>query len=160
MNQADVPLTVLARAEAETTRIYKAAGVKLVYANADGGADYSYVLRIVSRALSAKEVNEQALGVAIGTKDVRGSMAYAFYGRIQHFTEMTDAEPGLILGHVMAHELGHLLLPFHSHTVAGLMRAIWDRQQATRAQMGGLLFSPEQSTLIRRTIEAGDHRAN
>ena len=46
---------------------------------------------------------------------------------------------GVIFGHAISHELGHLIgLP---HTSIGIMRAQWGRQEWVAAVAGGLVFS-------------------
>jgi hypothetical protein len=55
----------------------------------------------------------------------------------------------IILGHAMAHELGHLLLGMNSHSRDGLMRAQWNRGDLAEAVRGNLLFSAQESTRMR-----------
>jgi hypothetical protein len=43
-----------------------------------------------------------------------------------------------ILGLVMAHEVGHLLLGSHSHSTSGIILASWQRQELTAAGKGAL----------------------
>jgi hypothetical protein len=57
-------------------------------------------------------------------------------------------EVPIILGSVMAHEIGHLLLGLNSHSGSGVMQPRWERKQVRQAMMGTLLFTPEQSQLI------------
>ena len=49
----------------------------------------------------------------------------------------------------MAHELGHLLLPYNAHSRTGIMTATFDEQQAIRASKGALAFSADEARLIR-----------
>ena len=49
------------------------------------------------------------------------------------------------LGHVMAHELGHLLLGSNSHSGMGIMRAHWQSEELRRLSRGGLWFTNEQA---------------
>jgi hypothetical protein len=62
-----------------------------------------------------------------------------------------DAE-SKILGHVIAHEMGHLLLPPNSHSQSGVMNADWDSEQLLRMVKGLLQFTPEQGELIRSHV--------
>jgi hypothetical protein len=48
--------------------------------------------------------------------------------------------------------MGHLLLPYGSHAVSGLMKERWDHQQALLAATGSLTFEPSQATLIRARV--------
>jgi hypothetical protein len=59
---------------------------------------------------------------------------------------------GIILGHAIAHELGHLLMPGQPHSNEGLMRAEWGYRQAEDAIGGRLLFQPAHAGLIRSRL--------
>jgi uncharacterized protein YqgC (DUF456 family) len=92
--------------------------------------------------------------VAPGTRETRGTLAYAFYDRIKEVTITTiGADAGLILGHVIAHEIGHLLLPYNSHAQTGLMRGGRDTQQAMRAATGALTFTSKEAALILERLQ-------
>jgi hypothetical protein len=49
-----------------------------------------------------------------------------------------------LLGHVVAHELGHLLLCSSAHTHAGVMRARWETEDLRGLSHAGLVFLPGQ----------------
>ena len=56
-----------------------------------------------------------------------------------------------ILGRVIAHELGHLVLgPSHSPT--GIMKANWTAKDFDHVNIGMLMFSAEQGELIRSSL--------
>lgn len=61
-------------------------------------------------------------------------------------------DPAKILGYVMAHELGHLLLGRGAHSFTGIMRGGWDRHQILSVEMSSLRFTNEQARLIRSTV--------
>jgi hypothetical protein len=70
-----------------------------------------------------------------------------FMSRVQR---TAAANPGIIdipglLGHVIAHEIGHLLLKSSAHAPEGLMRADFLRADLKKAAQRQLLFSPEQA---------------
>jgi hypothetical protein len=50
----------------------------------------------------------------------------------------------MMVGGVMAHEIGHLLLGSNSHSETGLMREIWSLKDLTRNRPDDWLFSPAQ----------------
>ena len=80
--------------------------------------------------------------------------AYVFYDRVKMFSNTIEIIPnnktvGIILGHVIAHELGHLLIPGDAHTPVGIMRGEWDYRQWKMAAAGTLLFDPTQAKLMR-----------
>ena len=154
VNEADVPSHVLSQAQDEASRIYQGHGIRLVWTDPDTErGDYRFTVKILPRTLTGKGVDGRAMGVAPGTRETRGTLAYAFYDRIKEVTITIGADAGLILGHVIAHEIGHLLLPYNSHAKTGLMRGGWDTQQAMRAATGALTFTPKEAALILERLQ-------
>ena len=89
-----------------------------------------------------------------GFADV-GGPASVFWGRIQELAYSVDGDPNeapVILGAVIAHEVGHLLLGTNSHSPTGIMCANWDREYLRLASRSRQLFSPEQSAVLRATV--------
>ena len=154
VNEADVPSHVLSQAQDEASRIYQGHGIRLVWTDPDTErGDYRFTVKIIPRTLTGKGVDGRAMGVAPGTRETRGTLAYAFYDRIKEVTITIGADASLILGHVIAHEIGHLLLPYNSHAKTGLMRGGWDTQQAMRAATGALTFTPKEAALILERLQ-------
>ena len=155
LNEGGVAASVLARAKAEAARIYQRLGVNLVWSR-EGGEEHRLTIKIVATPLDARDVSAAALGVAPATGSDRGAIAYAFYERIRQFSENHSVEIVPILGSVIAHELGHLLLPHGSHSRGGVMNGVWDDVQAVRAAEGLLSFSASESMSIRATLRASE----
>lgn len=88
------------------------------------------------------------IGLARTRAAERGRVADVYWDTIEKFRPFSAR----VLGHVMAHEIGHLLLPTRAHSRDGLMRASWDRRDVERLKTGGLLFTRDQGDLIRRKI--------
>lgn len=68
-----------------------------------------------------------------------------------------DNEPleiPILLGTVIAHELGHLLLGDPRHSALGIMQPRWGSDQIHQAWCGRLLFTAEQADLIRAKVRA------
>ncbi len=59
----------------------------------------------------------------------------------------------MILGHLMAHEMGHLLLGQNSHSAKGIMHVPWSRFSLARAASGKLLFTPKEANRIRAQVQ-------
>ena len=59
------------------------------------------------------DLPENTMGMASDSGGERGRVAYIFYSRTE---QLTPLYRGRLLGHFMAHELGHLLLPQYSHS--------------------------------------------
>ena len=177
----NVPLNIVALAKDEVTRIYRDAGVKIIWINAassgsrsllpqsSGTSDPGFALVVLPREMTdqmtvaTEAVATEALGVAIGTREHRGRMAYVFYSRVEriarthlnvsHDAVRRDLYSIVVLAHAMAHEIGHLLLPY-GHSPTGLMRADWNAKDLDLALVGRLNFTSEQAELIRGRLLA------
>ena len=57
-----------------------------------------------------------------------------------------------LLGHAIAHEIGHLLLNSSAHSPAGIMRARWNTKDLLRAARGDLLFNALQAESMRGEV--------
>jgi hypothetical protein len=94
------------------------------------------------------------VGISFSGKDGKGCYADLFYEPIQQLQEETHVSPSVILGHAMAHELGHLLLGTSSHSPNGLMRSHWTGEDLANASKGNLRFTWEQSlTIVNRLAQ-------
>ena len=80
--------------------------------------------------------------------------AIIFYQRALDLARTGYVHEQEILAAAMAHEIGHLLLGSNSHSSTGIMRAKWNRDELELARLGRLLFTPEQSALIRAEVLA------
>jgi hypothetical protein len=61
---------------------------------------------------------------------------------------ISAAGPDRVLGHAMAHELGHVLLGARAHSEAGLMLPNWDARNLKDMSKGRLHFTKEQAERI------------
>ncbi len=104
--------------------------------------------------------SRHALGQAF-SGEVGSQYATVFHDRV--LAMVASRKPGseaLVLGHVIAHELGHLLLGTSAHSRFGLMAAGWSAAELERAPAGLLEFSSAEAAtiraaVIRRNIAAG-----
>ena len=74
--------------------------------------------------------------------------ANVFYNRVEQRTEVERISLEQVLGHAMAHELGHLLLGSNSHSSTGIMSGKWRADELKRAAKGDLLFTAQQARII------------
>src|SRR5262245_59037322 len=152
LDDARVPREWLRQAKNELERIYREIDVELVWWDPTPCGDQAVPRHLLTIAIRRnavslrKGLSEDTIGITSGTAVERGRVAYVFYDRTERFTPL---HRGKYLGHFMAHELGHLLLPQYAHSARGLMRAQWNRDDLERAQHGQLKFTPEQASLIR-----------
>jgi hypothetical protein len=96
---------------------------------------------------------EDAIGMAATTPTDNGRIAYVFYDRLQIDPLQSDDSNVAALAFVMAHEIGHLLLPYGSHSETGVMRGRWDRKTFRRLEVQRLRFTPLQGRQIRHLLD-------
>lgn len=98
-------------------------------------------LRVLPR--SAGSVND-VFGVAFLSAEGTGCYSDVYYDRATDLHADWNVSLADILGAVMAHELGHLLLGSNSHTPLGIMQGHWQPEELRRLARGGLLFTAAQ----------------
>jgi hypothetical protein len=77
----------------------------------------------------------------------RGSAIHVFCDRVLH-TGPERLGP-ILLGHVMAHELGHVLEGVDRHSPIGVMKAHWTRDDYDDMLRHPLVFAPDDVLMIR-----------
>jgi hypothetical protein len=96
---------------------------------------FEMVVRIIDAPVLNQTVHPDACGVAyvIGETD-RGWLATAFSDRISSAAVRVGVDAGVLLGLVISHELGHLLLGSGYHGGSGVMRADWSEELFNHAR--------------------------
>ena len=153
MDQAEVPPVTRQRAQDVATRVFHLAGLALVWVDAEACQARCLTVRIVTQPVTAQSRDPHMLGVALRMPEARGMNLWVFYPRIRAYSAELGLDRSELLGYVMAHELGHLLLPHGAHSAAGLMRPALDRAQVRAAIAGLLTFTPDQAALIRARLQ-------
>src|SRR5262245_105098 len=157
-NRANLRPEMLKAAEDDAATIYRVAGVQMTWVNtgpSDVGDDYAvdFTVTIVSGKEAgriAARSDQDAMGFAVRDSNDeawRGGMAFGLFDRVGAGASRHRASISRVLGQVIAHELGHLLLPVNSHSDRGIMRAVWNLRS-------GLLeyFTTAQAETIRRQL--------
>ena len=81
-----------------------------------------------------------------------GVVANVYADRTRQLADRREFE--VILGWVIAHELGHLLLGEHGHAAAGIMHARWRAQDLKPNGQAAMLFLPGEAKKIRAQVRA------
>jgi hypothetical protein len=102
-------------------------------------------LRLFGRSLHSRRPPGD-LGFAVSG----GTLASVLVERVKHVARSNSLDVGDLLGVVMAHEIGHLLLPPDSHAT-GIMAPKLD---LFLIEHGGLSFGPREASLIRARIKS------
>ncbi len=92
------------------------------------------VVRVIDAPANNPALEQEIYGMAYVIRDTnRGWLATVFSDRAGAAAVRAGVQPGLVLGLVMAHEIGHLLLGTGYHGDAGVMRAHWPDALLNRA---------------------------
>ncbi len=144
-------VTCLAHERANDTRCAQQPGANQVH------------IRLLRRPRDRKiEFDPHTGGVAIrGTEARNSGFVTIYYDRVQAIAERMLISRATVLGHALAHEVGHLLLPTGSHSRDGIMRERLRPDDWRNASMGRLLFTSQQKGLMQlalRPSAEGDAR--
>lgn len=154
-DRVGVPAQALAMAKRAVEEIFAEAGVSILWKE---GRFPASVVATITRGLAARQVavmlinnTEDALpgasGCTLGFAAKRPAVAYAYYNRIVEQSLIYPIDVRALLGRVIAHELGHVLLPPNSHSPRGIMRGNIDLELKNPDR-----FTPDQARLIRVTL--------
>lgn len=76
-----------------------------------------------------------------------------YYDRVEQLTE-PHLVP-IVLGHVLAHEIAHVVEGVNRHSAEGVMKANWYSKDYSDMATQPLTFTPEDVALIRGKLEGG-----
>jgi hypothetical protein len=166
-NYAGVPEDVLSRTEGVAERVVGHAGIPIEWRdcavksqpmspNCDRHPGQGEVVLdlLGGRQTRVFAKSPDPLGVALLPVG-EGESLYAavFLAQAEALAGQASVPTSLVLGHAMAHEIGHLLLGTREHSLTGIMHSPWSSQDLWRATRGGLSFTAEESTRLRATVE-------
>ena len=155
-NYAQVKPSVLFTATKAASDIFREAGVETVWVECYSGptlqpdaacANPATPLDLTLNLLPQSQAKyfhyrDEILGVALVPAGQNfGFYAYVFYFGAEAFAAHHKLNLSSFLGHVIVHELGHLLLGVNSHSNVGIMRACWNGQDLIAVEHGGFSFS-------------------
>jgi hypothetical protein len=164
-NDAGVAEPILAQGRREATRIFQRAGVKIMWVDCSRPEGESMgrstcqtpmnrshlAVRIVPWSSKSSDV---VFGDAFLSSDGEGTYSDVFYDSVtKHHEEWHVCIP-VLLGHVIAHEIGHLLLGANAHSWMGIMRSQWQGEELQSIAMGRLLFTPAQVESLKDRLSA------
>jgi hypothetical protein len=166
-NAAKVPEAELKRAVTVTSKVFDAAGVQLEWRH-HGESDF--LLRDNS-PLNAERIGKGVI-VWLLPKDFSNHFSWnptagstfeaepgrernaaaLFYDRVVQAARLAQSTRYAILGYLMAHEIGHMLLGANAHEPVGLMRGTWEISEFRSAERGDLFFFDAQASKIRAEV--------
>jgi hypothetical protein len=168
-NYAGVSGRALSQAQNEATRVLRNAGVRAEWVDCPtlsgqerrlpdctvSQSSRTVQLRLLTASMmKGAKAGQATLGTAILPFQGDGMVANVFPSRAEQVSANRSLGRGVILGHLMAHELGHLLLGAGSHSSCGLMRNPWGKAELTWAAQGSLNFSSAEAERIRARLRS------
>jgi hypothetical protein len=157
-NYADIPVDTLVRAEDAAARIFRHAGIETIWrdcraedlepkhAPCPSPSALSPGLRIQSQfQLVPNTVRRDTMGFATG---------YLATISLEYAEDLARSAMGAvpeILGHIAAHEVGHVLLGT-GHTVSGIMQARWSLNDWDLLRQRTLFFTPQQAHFLKHKL--------
>lgn len=124
-NLAAVPGSYIELAESRAAEVFRRIGASVTWIDEETAfrehlrPPYTVVLVNAGGQPPVREIIIDALAFA----DPGVSRAHVFYDRVEALTARSSRSVASMLGDVMAHELGHLMLAGRKHSPRGIMRS-------------------------------------
>ena len=162
-DDANATERVVLGAEGNAGRIFRQAGVDIAWVNCGAKSRHqsqpgcgvstalspTLLVRIIPRAHT---LGDDIFGVSFLDHNA-GTYADLFFEPIKQLHEQNKNIPvSSILGSVLAHEMGHLLLGWNAHSPLGIMQPRWNKEQLQLIAMGRMFFSNEQAAKMHGRI--------
>jgi len=168
-NNAGIPADTLAQAATRASAILAQSGVELDWLGCARPDPANFSQRVTPCSVvgwphqlsvrilpHGRSVGADIFGEAFLDESGRGVYANVYYNNLsgnRHHTQLSDGD---MLGFVIAHEVGHLLLGSNSHSPSGLMQGRWDSAALHSALRHTLFFTDAQSATLRTRLYSGD----
>jgi hypothetical protein len=163
-NFRQAPAETLVNAEKEAGRILEQVGVPVTWRDCPTGEEpcKKGPGRVFILAMMAAPVQNKFEDTISGYALPPDRFAAVYYDYLPRMPggESNKNDTALVLGCVIAHELGHLLLGAHGHSIAGIMQARWGIEQTQLALMSQLSFLPEEARLMHADTVAPEAKNN
>ena len=95
-----------------------------------------------------------ALGFSlIDRQQHTGVLATVYVDQVASLARESGVDGSLLLGRAIAHEIGHLLIGTNQHSIKGVMRARWTRQDLQRDSPDQWRFTRADMMAMRERVE-------
>jgi len=158
-NDAQVPQSVLRAAETRAQAVFEKAGISLAWLDCGtpghwhtelGCLDVAFPNHLSVRLVTGKQTGSHDIfGQSFLNERGEGNYANVYLTPLSSAKALEVIREGDLLGCIIVHELGHLLLGKNSHSAEGLMRAKWEVWELREAARGNLLFTKSESERMR-----------
>jgi hypothetical protein len=152
---------LVAEAESEAAAVFRSLDVEIAWTQCrsaplgeEAARQHWFTIRLRNGKpfFTPAVLSLDTLGEAFFRDDQAAYLAEVYYEAVQQFASRRNVESSALLGCVMAHELGHLLLG-PGHAPHGIMRAAWNNLELDEMRFGRLKFNSAESDEIRKVLE-------
>lgn len=159
-NHANVEIETVVRGQKEASRIFREAGIELSWTScpiSERDSERSSELSSTGACCQSAPIVRIVEGGTIQDPRsflggiARDNQVTLFYRPIARASDGHDIPRGILMGHVMAHELGHLLLGA-KHSSSDIMGARFQRMEVDLMRKGCLLFTARQAQWMRGSV--------
>jgi hypothetical protein len=153
-NHAGTPGSDLLRAQAEAERIFGAVGVRVVWADEAAGPEHraceglNVFLSLASPSMIEELSSQGARENVLGSAPKESGRIFIYVKRVRMRAAETLLDERVLLGRVIAHEMGHMVLPGSGHSAVGIM------VPGINANAVGVGFTSQESRAIRTLLES------
>jgi len=113
------------------------------------------LLRLVASPAPPASIDRVSLGTSlVDLEGAHGMLATVFPDRVSLVARVAGVAEAPVLGRVIAHEIGHLLLGVGTHGERGLMRGFWSRRSLQYGAPADWRFSASESASMRSGLLA------
>jgi hypothetical protein len=153
-NYAGVPHGVLSKAKDAVEEIFGAAGVRMGWEGDEDGEEQGGLdqMRLTLLLVKVQSHAARSRSTVLGLAARPSRRAFVFYDRLLDAAAGRSVETSTVLGRVMAHELGHLLLPPGPHARFGLMRGDIELTETSPDRFSDTEVRHLRSAVIRRPV--------
>jgi len=158
-NDAEVPPSVLQAAQARAEMVLDGAGIALTWLNCGtpgnwvqdiGCRDIAFPSHLSVRlARNGRHRTGDVFGESFLDADGVGNYASVYVEPLAASKALDVVSESDLLGYIVVHELGHLLLGLDSHSAEGVMRGKWDFAALQQMSRGTLIFSAREAERMR-----------
>ena len=162
-DEAGVPTKVLAPAKAQAGKIFARIGLRVRWETTASIAAPEPIdtscgaprpnLDTIDVAIQPSLVGEKGRQIASALPFTSsGSRITVYYDRVSGNHLNADRLPVALLAHVLAHEIGHVLLGTNGHARLGVMKASWTRADYGTMMYESLAFTKDEIERIHRNM--------
>ena len=139
-------IEVAGRAEAVASSVFSKIGVRLQWRTLDNCPRHA-----IQVSLQTNTPAGQHPGALAYSLPYEGTHIIVFLDRVANLVDPPVVP--YLLGHVVAHEVTHILQGEIRHSPSGVMKDRWDREDYRRMAWQPFSFTPEDVRLIQRGLE-------